>query len=100
MVTRTIEVYDSAFMTVASGSPSLTPGSTIINNSDTPDGTIFEFAGGTAATVWLDDTSADTTVLEDDDHLNHTVTDGGGIVASGTGVEAESFIYLQALDEF
>ena len=67
MVARTIEVYDNDFMTVAAGSPSLAPGSTIINNSDTPDGTVFQFAGGSPVVVTLQDTSADTSVFEDDD---------------------------------
>jgi Hint domain-containing protein len=85
-------------MTVTAGSPSMTPGSTIINNSDTPDGTIFQFSGGTPVTVTLDDTSANTDVLEDDDHTHHTIVDGSGLVATGMGVEAESLIYVRAID--
>jgi hypothetical protein len=100
MVTRTIEVYDNDFMTVAAGSPSMTPGSSIINNSDTPDGTIFQFSSGSPVTVALDDTSANTDVFEDDDYANHTITDGAGLVATSTGVEAESLIFVRALDEF
>lgn len=98
MVIRTIEVYDNDFMTVAAGSPSMAPGSAIINNSDTPDGTIFQFSGGTPATVTLDDTSANTDVLEDDDYAHHIITDGAGLVATSTGVESESLIYVRALD--
>jgi len=100
MVTRSIEVYDNDFMTVAAGSPSLTPGSPIANNSDTPDGTIFQFSGGSPVTVTLDDTSANTDVLEDDDYANHTIIDGAGVVATSTGVESESYIFVRALDDF
>jgi hypothetical protein len=100
MATRTIEVYDNDFMTVAAGSPSMTPGSAIINNSDTPNGTIFQFSGGAPVVVSLDDTSANSDVLEDDDYTNHTITDGAGLVATATGVESESLIFVQALDDF
>lgn len=98
MVARTIQVYDSAFLTVAPGSPTLTPGSSIINNSDTPDGTIFTFQGGTPVNVTLDDTGGSPDVLEDDNPWHHVVTDGAGIVANGQGVEAESHIYVRMLD--
>lgn len=98
MVTRSIQVYDNSQLTVASGSPTLTPGSAIINNSDTPDGTIFQFGEGPRVTVTLDDTSSDPTVMLDDDVTHHTITDGAGIVANGQGVEAESHIYLRLLD--
>jgi hypothetical protein len=100
VVTRTIEVYDNEFMTVAAGSPSLSPGSAIVNNSDTPDGTVFQFAGGSPVVVTLDDTSSDPNVLEDDDYSHHTISDGGGLVATSSGVEAESLIFVRALDEF
>lgn len=99
MTVRTIEVYDNNFMTIASGSPSLTPGSAIINNSDTPNGTIFQFSGGSKVTLTLDDTSTNLDVLEDDDYADHTITDGAGLVATGMGVESESLIFVRALDE-
>ncbi len=100
MVTRTIEVYDNDFLTVAAGSPSLSPGSTIINNSDTPDGTVFQFAGGSPVVVTLDDTSANTDIFEDDDYGHHTITDGAGLVATSAGVESESLVFVRQLDEF
>lgn len=100
MVSRTISAFDNDFLTVASGSPYLTPGSSIINNSDTPNGTIFQFSGGSASTVTLDDSGGRQDVFEDDDYTHHTITDGAGLVTDGTGVEAESRIYLRALDEF
>jgi len=100
VVSRTIEVYDNDFMTVAAGSPSMSPGSTIINNSDTPNGTIFTFAGGSPVVVTLDDTGADPDVFADDDYTHHIIADGGGLVATGTGVESESLFFIRALDEF
>lgn len=98
MVTRTIEAYDNELLTVASGSPSLRPGSAIINNSDSPDGTIYEFSGGAPVTVTLEDTSANQDVFNDDDYGNHRITDGAGLVDTGKGVEAESLFYMRALD--
>ncbi|MEM8774385.1 MAG: Hint domain-containing protein [Pseudomonadota bacterium] len=74
-------------------------GNPIINNSDTPDGTIFEYSSGGGTTVSIDDTGGDPNVFDDDDTGGHVVSDGGGIVADGTPVESESLIFLQALDE-
>ncbi len=100
MVSRTISAFDNDLLTVSSGSPSLTPGSPVINNSDTPDGTIFVFSGGAPSTVTIDDTGGSQDVLEDDRFAEHRITDGAGLVGTGTGIEAESLIFLRALDEF
>ncbi|MBO9447793.1 Hint domain-containing protein [Ruegeria sp. R14_0] len=74
-------------------------GGSIINNSDTPDGTIFTYTGGTGTTITLDDTAGSPDVFDDDLPTGHIITDGGGIVANGTQVESESIITVQALDD-
>ncbi|WP_152612045.1 hypothetical protein [Ruegeria sp. ANG-S4] len=38
-------------------------------------------------------------MFNDDDPENHVITDGGGTVANGTEVEAESLINVRALDD-
>ncbi|WP_051927608.1 Hint domain-containing protein [Ruegeria halocynthiae] len=73
-------------------------GNPIINNSDTPNGSIFAYSGGFGTTVTLDDTSGGPNVFNDDQPFGHTITDGGGIVANGTPVESESIITVRALD--
>ncbi|WP_158541345.1 Hint domain-containing protein [Ruegeria sp. A3M17] len=74
-------------------------GGSIINNSDTPDGTIFTYSGGTGTTITLDDTAGSPDVFEDDLPTGHIITDGGGIVTNGTQVESESTITVRALDD-
>ena len=98
MVLRSIFAQDSDGLVIASGSPSGTPGDPIINNSDTPNGTIFTYSGGFGTTVTLNDTSGGTDTFNDDQTFGHVITDGGGIVADGTPVEAESIITVRALD--
>ncbi|MDD9741546.1 Hint domain-containing protein [Marinovum sp. SP66] len=99
MVTQALEVYDANLMTVVtSAGTSLPVGSAILNLSDIPRGTVFVFAGGTPETVTLEDVSRDTTVLEDDQTSKHTIIDGGTLIASGTGVAAESLITMQQYD--
>ena len=100
MVARTFFAFDSIGLTVSNASPSLTPGSSIINNSDTPNGTIFEYSKGFGKEVTLDDTGGGRNRFNDDDEADHVIIDGGGIVADGTEVESESQIFLRALDEF
>ena len=46
MVIRTFVAFDNDAMKIAVGSPSGAPGAPIINNSDTPNGTIFLYTGG------------------------------------------------------
>ena len=101
MVLRTFSAIDSEALTVASDSPHMTPGGTIINNSDTPDGTIFQFSGlHEDVNITLDDTSPNTEVFEDDNMGQHQIVDGRGIVPDGETVESESKIYVRELDEF
>ncbi|WP_430447966.1 Hint domain-containing protein [Rhodophyticola sp.] len=100
MAIRNFVAFDSAGLTVAAGSPSLTPGSSIINNSSTPNGTIFDYAAGFGVNIALNDLSSNTSIFDDDQPGSHTITDGAGIVSDGASVESESQIFLRALDEF
>ncbi len=102
MVTRTVLAFDSEALLVSdnpNGGPAI--GSSIINNSDTPNGTVFTFQAGFGANVvTVDDTNAppDDDIFNDDDTGNHTILNGAGLVADGTQVESESLIQIQALD--
>lgn len=102
MVQRSVLAFDSEALIVSdnpNGGPAI--GSAIINNSDTPDGTVFTYQGGFgAAVVTIDDTNAppDDDVFNDDDTGNHTVINGAGLVADGQSVESESLIQIRALD--
>jgi hypothetical protein len=98
MVERTIVAFDSESLIVQSSSSAGLVGNPIINNSDTPNGTTFLFSGGFAEKVTLDDTAGNPDTFEDDQSAGHTIIEGGGLVANGTGVEAESIIELRALD--
>lgn len=98
MALRSFFAIDSANMVVTSSSNGSIVGNPIINNSDTPNGTEFLFSSGGGTTVTLDDTGGSTNTFDDDDETNHVITDGGGIVANGTEVEAESRIFIRALD--
>lgn len=100
MVLRRFPAFDNEAFTVAPGSPSLTPGSPIINNSNTPIGTTFVFTGGFEyKPIELDDTSSDDTVFDDDLSGQHIITDGMGLIPDGTPVESESYHFVRALDE-
>ncbi len=98
MVTRTILAFDNEVFLIDPSSPFGNAGAPIVNASNTPNGTIFQFQGGSRVTVEIDDTSGDPDVFEDDQAFGHTVIDGGGLVADGNGVEAESLINLRELD--
>lgn len=102
MVDRTLIALDNEVLQIAPGSPSGTPGSAIINNSDTPTGTIFVYQGGfPPVNVIIDDNGGGGTnrnIFEDDEEARHEVVDGGGLVADGTPVESESRLDLRALD--
>ncbi len=101
MVARNLLVFDSEALLVTDDSPFRPEGSPIINNSSTPNGTIFEFQSGFGRQdVVVDDTGGDPDIFEDDDVNNHAIIDGGGLVPTGTQVESESIIFLRALDEF
>lgn len=101
MVARNLLVFDSEALLVDASSPFRPEGSPIINNSSTPNGTIFEFQSGFGRQdVVVDDNGGDPDVFEDDDPNNHSIIDGGGLVPNGTAVESESIIFLRALDEF
>lgn len=97
MVVRSFFVTDASGLVVTSSSDAGLVGNSIINNSSTPDGTVFSYTGGGHTTVSVEDAN-DADWFNDDDTANHVVLDGGGIVANGTHVEAESLIHLRALD--
>ncbi|MEP3348045.1 MAG: Hint domain-containing protein [Litoreibacter sp.] len=98
MVAVSFLAFDNDNFVVTSSSSSGIVGNGVINNSSTPDGTIFAYSGGSAEVITLDDTGGDVAVFEDDSAASHVITDGGNLVANGQTVEAESFIFLQALD--
>lgn len=75
-----------------------TTGVGVINNSSTPDGTQFTYNNGGGAVVTIDDTGGSADIFEDDLSGSHTITDGGGLVANGTGVESESIIRIREVD--
>ncbi len=102
MVAQSFVVFDSEALTVDTSSSFLTPGSSVINSSDTPIGTIFTYNGGFAETITLDDTNIglDQGIFNDDDIANHTIIDGGALIANGTSVESESIISIQEIDTF
>lgn len=92
MVERTFFAIDNAFLV------DNTTGVGVVNNSSTPDGRIFTYSSGGGASVTLNDTGGSVDTFNDDQSGSHTVVDGGGLVANGTGVESESIIVLRALD--
>ena len=98
MVLRTFPSFDNSTLLIDASSPNGVAGNPIINNSDTPDGTIFVFGGGSPQIITLDDTSADVDVFDDDELASHVITDGAGIVANGTNVESESVMQFQQID--
>jgi hypothetical protein len=99
MVLRSFFSIDSENMLVTSSPSAGIVGTPIRNNSDTPNGTVFQYTSGGGTTITVDDTSGTPDVFEDDQAFSHTITDGGGIVANGTPVESESFIDIRQLDE-
>ncbi|SLN47498.1 hypothetical protein ROA7450_02350 [Roseovarius albus] len=100
MVAQSFVAFNSNNFVVTSSSSSGLVGNGIINNSDTPDGTVFLYSAGSGTEIIVDDTNsgANADIFGDDDTANHSIIDGGGIVANGTPVEAESRIFVQALD--
>ncbi|MEM7546868.1 MAG: Hint domain-containing protein [Pseudomonadota bacterium] len=92
MVQQTVLAFDSEALLDTGGNP-------IINNSDTPNGTVFTYQGGfTAQQVTLDDTGGSPDVFDDDDEEDHQIIDGRGLVADNQEVESESVIVLRELD--
>lgn len=98
MVAQIFFALPNDSLVVTSSSSGGIVGNGIINNSSTPDGTVFEFLGGGGAQIELDDTGGSPDVFDDDQSGSHIITDGGGIVADGNAVESESIINLRALD--
>ncbi|MEO0750224.1 MAG: Hint domain-containing protein [Pseudomonadota bacterium] len=100
MVARSFFAFDNDALTVTSSSSGGLVGNGIINNSNTPNGTVFEYSAGLGTTVTIDDEAGGSETFNDGLPGGHTVLDGGGIVSNDTGVESESLIFIQALDEF
>lgn len=102
MVIRSFFAIDSANMVVTSSSNPGIVGDPIINNSSTPNGTVFAYTGGGGTTITLDDTGGSSATFDDDDETNHVIEPGGGggLIADGTEVESESQIFVRALDGF
>lgn len=99
MVQRQFAAFDNEAFVVSVSSPRLTAGSAIINNSDTPVGTIFEFTGGYEyQSITVEDSSDEPDVFNDDEEGEHVITEGRGLVDNGTEVESESYHYVRALD--
>lgn len=98
MVVQSFFAIDNDNFVVTSSSSGGLVGNPVINNSDTPDGTVFQYSSGGGTTVTLNDTGGGTDTFNDDNEANHVITDGGGIVANSTEVEAESLIFVRALD--
>lgn len=98
MVERSFFAQDSQSLIITSSPNGSIIGDSIINNSSTPNGTIYQYSAGTGTTVTLDDTF-EINVFNDDDPANHIIEDGGGIVADGAQVEAESQINVRALND-
>ncbi|MEM6312202.1 MAG: Hint domain-containing protein [Pseudomonadota bacterium] len=101
MVLRTFGAFDNEAFTVVSSPGNLASGSAIINNSNTPVGTVFEFSDGfPPQVITLDDQDGppNDNVFNDNDPSDHIITDGAGLVADGTQVESESFHFVRLLD--
>ncbi|MEP3346181.1 MAG: Hint domain-containing protein [Litoreibacter sp.] len=99
MVVRHFAAFDNEAFTVDPSSPFLTAGTGIINNSNTPVGTIFQFTDGFHyQTIRLDDLSTTPDVFNDDQSANHVIINGSGLIEDGALVESESFHTVRALD--
>ena len=98
MVLRTFFAIDNASIVVTSSSNSAIVGNSIINNSDTPNGTVFNYGGSTFREITLDDTGGGSNRFNDDRADDHVIVDGGGLVSDGAEVESESRYVLRELD--
>ncbi|MBM1634960.1 Hint domain-containing protein [Sulfitobacter mediterraneus] len=99
MVARSLYAIDSEALKVTY-SRTQSVGDNVINNSDSPNGTQYAFGTGySTRQVIVDDRGGNADRLEDDNHWNHVVIDGKGLVSNGTGIEAESVIQLRELTD-
>lgn len=99
MVLRTFLAFDSANLVVTSSSNGGLVGNSIINNGNTPNGTVFQYTAGSAEQITLDDRRGGSNVFNDGQPNQHRIVDGKGLVNNGTGVESESIIRVRALDD-
>ncbi|MEM7440987.1 MAG: Hint domain-containing protein [Pseudomonadota bacterium] len=95
MVLRRFSVFDNEDLVVTDSPSGVLIGNPIINNSNTPIGTQFQYSIGEKRPITIDDQSGDPDILEDDQPGGHTVVDGNGFVADGNPVEAESFHFVR-----
>ncbi|MCF6433403.1 Hint domain-containing protein [Leisingera sp. MMG026] len=98
MALRSFFAQDSSSLVVTSSSNGSIVGDAVINNSDTPNGTVFAYSGGAGTEVTLNDTGGGRNRFNDDRESDHVITDGGGIVSDGAKVESESHILVRELD--
>lgn len=98
MVARIFVAFDNDNFVVTSSSSAGIVGFGVINNSSTPNGTTFAYTAGSGETITVEDTGGNADIFEDDNAANHVITDGAGLVADGQTAEAESFIFVRALD--
>lgn len=99
MAIRSFFALDNETLIVTSSSNGSIVGDPIVNNSDTPNGTVFRFDGGRISEIVVDDTSGSRALLEDDQASGHIVQDGAGLVSDGARIESESEYSLRELDE-
>lgn len=99
MVLRTFVAFDSENLIVTSSPSGRLVGNPIINNGNTPNGTVFAYTAGSGEVITLNDTGGNPNVFEDGRPNQHRIVDGKGLVANGTRVESESIIRLRQLDD-
>ncbi|MEM9851126.1 MAG: Hint domain-containing protein [Pseudomonadota bacterium] len=95
MVLRRFSVFDNDSLVVTQSPSSVLVGNGIINNSNTPVGTRFEYTLGEKRPITVDDNAGSSEVLEDNLPGGHVVVDGNGFVDDGANIEAESFHFVR-----
>lgn len=101
MSQKTIYVYDDAALRVVEGDRADLIGKSIASASEMINHGVFEFGAGYPNTeVTLEDTSRYQNIFMDEASSQHRIIDGGGLINSGQGVQAESRFTVRALDEY
>lgn len=98
MVLRRFSVFDNEDLVVTSSPNGSLVGNPIINNSNTPIGTQFQYSIGEKRPITVDDQGGDPDILEDDNASGHIVVDGNGFVDDGNPIEAESFHFVREVN--
>ena len=100
MVQRSFFAFDNEALIVDDSSPVGDPGDPVVDNFNTPDGTILVFSDSAEGEqVTIDDTGGSPDVFEDGIPDGHIVIEGGSLISAGSTVEAESILILQQIDE-